>query len=220
MTTTLQRLRPLVLASACAALLAGLPVVAQNAALGEFVATPDGTVAVYHRKSEGSYGAYDGQVRWVKGKREWNGRWLASIASERHGIQLLDPVTHGVVVQMNSSGQPLYSFHPPLSYDWPLAVGKSWTVVSEMTTYQPSGVRSLTVNYKVEALEDVTVPAGTFKAFKVVSTNSFGETEQVWTVPSIGLSSARVIRERSSQHPLGPGRQEGVLLSRTLAPEG
>jgi hypothetical protein len=220
MKTTLQLIRPLVLASACAALLAGMPAGAQTVNPGVFVSSPDGTVTVYQRKSEGSYGVYDGQVRWVKGKREWNGRMLASATSERHGISLMDPVTHGVVVQMNNSGQPAYSFNPPLAYDWPLTVGKTWTTVAEMTTYLPPNMVSLTVNYKVEAWEDVTVPAGTFKAFKIVSTNSFGETEQVWTVPSLGLSSAKVIRERSAQHPLGPGRQEGVLLSRTVPPEG
>lgn len=201
-----------------AAALGLAPVQAQTTDPGVFVSVPEGTLVVYQRKSEGSYGSYEGLVRWEQGRREWNGRTLVSASSERHGASLMDPQTHGTVVQIAPNGQPAYAFNPPLTYDWPLAVGKRWTVVSEMTMYQPPGVSPITVNGQVEAYEDVTVPAGRFKAFKVVSVNSFGETETVWTVPSLGLSSVRTIRERAPTHPMGPGRQEGVLIERTLPP--
>ncbi|MBK9200575.1 hypothetical protein [Candidatus Skiveiella danica] len=37
------------------------------------------------------------------------------------------------------------------------------------------------MNWKVEAWEDVTVvPAGTYKAYKVITTNNFGEVETRW----------------------------------------
>lgn len=213
MRTNETRLHPVVLAAACAVLMAAVPARAQTPNPGVFVSPPEGSVTVYQRKSEGSYGVYNGPVRWVMGRQDWNGRMLVSSVSERHGIALLDPVSHGTVAQLASNGKPMYTFNPPLTYDWPLTVGKSWKVVAEMTTYQPPGVMPITVEYKVEALEDVTVPAGSFKAYKVVSVNSFGETEQVWTVPSIGLRTVKVIRDRAAMHPLGPGHQEGVLVS-------
>ncbi len=214
MRTNETRLHPLVLAAACAVLMAAVPARAQTPNPGVFVNAPEGTVTVYQRKSEGSYGVYDGPVRWVVGRQEWNGRTLIASVSQRHGISLLDPATHGTVANLTSDGRPMYAYNPPLSYDWPLAVGKSWKVVAEMTIYQPPGVMPLVVEYKVDALEDVTVPAGTFKAFKVVSKNSFGETEQVWTVPSLGLSTVKVIRDRPPTHPLGAAHLEGVLVSR------
>lgn len=195
-----------------------LPATAQTDP-GQFVAAPQGTATVYQRKSSGSYGTYEGPVRWVLGQRDWNGRTLTSATSERHGIQLMDPQTHGVVAQLSSAGEPAYTFNPEIRWELPLAVGKTWTSIHEMTQYATARVVPMTVTFTVDAYEDVTVPAGTFKAFKLTSRNSFGEVEQVWTVPSLGLSSVKVIRDRPTTHPLGIGHQEGVLMSRTLPPQ-
>lgn len=185
---------------------------------GRFVSPAEGTVHSYHRTSQGSYGAYDGPVSWTVGRREWNGRTFASFASATHGSQIMDLQTHAVMAQFNPQGQPAYSFNPGVAYEWPLAVGKSWTSVHEMTMYTPPRVVSITFNFKVEALEDVTVPAGTFKAFKVVSTNSFGEVEQVWTAPSLGIATLKRIADRPATHGLGAGHLEAVLTSRSVPP--
>jgi hypothetical protein len=192
-----------------------LPVAAQTDP-GQFVSAPRGTVTVYQRVSTGSYGTYEGPVRWVMGQRDWNGRAVMSATSERHGIQLMDPKNHGLVAQLTSAGAPMYTFNPEIRYEWPLSVGKTWTSVHEMTTFMPPGVLSMTYTVQVDAYEDVTVPAGTFKAFKLTTRNSFGEVEQIWTVPSLGLSTLKVIRDRPATHPLGAGHLEGQLTSRTV----
>jgi len=181
---------------------------------GQFVAPPKGSVFTYHRKSSGSFGAYDGPVTWTVGRRDWNGQPLTSWTSTTHGGQLLDPKTNGVVVQLNLKDQPAFTYSPPIAFDWPLAVGKSWTSVHQMTP----GSNPLTMQYKVEALEDVTVPAGTFKAYKVVSTSSFGDVEQVWTTPAQGIATLKRIADRPASHPLGAGHLEGVLTSRATPP--
>lgn len=182
---------------------------------GQFVSPPEGATFTYQRKSQGSYGNYDGPVTWTVGRRDWNGRALVSFASTTHGTQLLDPLTHSVAVQLNVAGQATYSYDPAIGYPWPLAVGKSWSTVHGMTMYKPPNTASLTYNGKVEALEDVTVPAGTFKAFKLVTSNSFGEVEQVWTAPALGISTVKRISDRPATHPLGAGHLEGVLTSRS-----
>lgn len=182
---------------------------------GRFVSAPAGTQTTYHRKSEGSYGVFDGLVTWTLGRRDWNGRALVSSSSERHGIQLMEPDSHGVVVQLTSAGEPAMSFNPPVTYDWPLAVGKQWRSMHEMTQYAPPAVRPIAFESKVEALETVTVPGGTFSAYKVVTRSSFGEVEQNWVVPSLGLMPVKVVRDRGPNHPLGPGHLEGVMVART-----
>lgn len=56
-------------------------------------------------------------------------------------------------------------FEPPPRVTWPLEVGKSGYSIGRWST--PQGRGSITISWKVEAYEDVTVAAGTFKAFRV-----------------------------------------------------
>ena len=213
--TNRQRLQTLVLALAGAGLVALAPARAQTDP-GNFVSQPDGTVTTYQRTSEGSYGNFSGAVRWTQTRRDWNGRtWVAQDGGPA-GITLHDPARHTLVASLKPAGQPVYSYDPPVGYDWPLAVGKAWTVVYGLTTYARPATISMTMNFKVEALEDVTVPAGTFKAYKVVSTDNLGEVQQVWTTPSLGLATVKRINDRPASHPLGAGHLEGVLVSRVL----
>jgi len=183
---------------------------------GRHVAAPEGTVSTYQRKSEGSYGKFEGAVTWTIGRREWNGRMLVSSSSPTHGAQLFDPQTAGLVVQFAPSGKPAYAFEPPVTHEWPLAAGKSWRSVHGMTTFSPPGTLSATFDVKVEAYEELTVPAGTFMAFKVVVTSSFGEVDQTWTVPAQGGLIVKRIADRPASHPLGAGHLEGVLVARTV----
>ena len=191
------------------------PALAQADA-GRYDAAPLGTVTTYHRKSSGSYGNFDGTVTWTTGREEWSGRMLTSSRSPTHGAQLLDPHSGGLVAQLLPSGKPGYSFDPPVTHQWPLAAGKSWRSVHGMTTFAPPGALSVTFEVKVESHEDVTVPAGIFKAFKVVSASSFGEVERTWNVPALGGLVVKRIADRPASHPLGAGHAEGVLLTRTL----
>lgn len=209
---------PFPLLAAAAALMSGLataPAVAQTGS-GPFVSAPDGTVTVYERKSQGSYGSFEGPVTWTQSRRDWNGRTLVASTSQGFGTQLLDPQTHGVVAQLSNAGEPAYTYDPPVAYRFPLEVGNAWSSTHQMTAHARQAVMPLVMNFKVEAVEDVTVPAGTFKAWKVVSTDSFGETQQVWVVPSLGLPTLKRINDRPASHPLGAGHLEGVLASRVL----
>ena len=77
---------------------------------------------------------------------------------------------------------------------WELAAEPSFAAPVARGVFVTDARRDYTV--KVDAYEDVTVPAGTFKAYKLTTRNSFGEVEQLWTVPSLGLSTLKVIRDR------------------------
>ncbi|MBI2210956.1 MAG: hypothetical protein HYU47_10205 [Deltaproteobacteria bacterium] len=60
----------------------------------------------------------------------------------------------------------LLEFHPSLPLEWPLEVGKKGSRQIEWQTLQ-SGFNRIYVNWEVESYEDVQVPAGSFKAFKI-----------------------------------------------------
>jgi hypothetical protein len=72
---------------------------------------------------------------------------------------------------------------------WPLEVGKNWDYKAEFM----GGETSLTQTAKVVAFEDVTVPAGTFKAYKIVyagtatkkSGYSWNRVDTHWYAPSV-----------------------------------
>ena len=69
--------------------------------------------------------------------------------------------------------RPLMRYDPPLGYDFPLEVGKTWTQDITLTVGGTTKV-PMKANWTVEADEDVTVPAGTFKAWRVSFTDNFG----------------------------------------------
>jgi hypothetical protein len=97
------------------------------------------------------------------------------------GAEILD--------QMGSKQKDRYgTYDPPLLLSpAELALGKKWTSSQEVTF--SSGQRSLvTTESEVQALEDVTVPAGKFKAFRVASRRNMGDlqvAETRWIAPEL-----------------------------------
>ena len=185
----------------------------QQADPGAMVSAPEGTVTTFHRKSSGSYGNFDGQVVWNQRAVQWQGRSVVSVGSPQAGSTYYDPTTHGMLAAFNAAGQQTYAYDPPVGFAFPLAVGKAWSGEHKMTAVARNTVVPLKVNYKVEAYESVTVPAGSFMAYKVVFTDSFGETTQQWVVPSQGIATAKRISTRPASHPLGAGQLQAELLA-------
>ena len=186
---------------------------------GVWVSPPTGTVFTYLRRTTGSYGSGETQLVWTVGaERAWEGRRIWPLASPQAGTQLYDVTTHALVAQLNSAGQPVFSFDPPIALQLPLAVGKAWSTKHTMTVHAQQAKLPYEVAVKVEAFEDVTVPAGTYKAFRVVSTDSFGQVGTRWLLPSQGGLLVKQVIDRSASHPQGAGRLEGQLLA-TTAPK-
>jgi hypothetical protein len=186
---------------------------------GVWVSSPTGTVFTYLRRTTGSYGTGEFQVVWTVGaERTWEGRRVVPNVSPQAGTTLYDAVGDGLVAQLSTAGQPVFSFDPPIALQLPLAVGKTWSSKHTMTLYAQQAKVPVEVAFKVEALEDVAVPAGTYKAFRVVMIDSFGEVDTRWWVPSQGGLLVKRVADRPAKHPQGAGRLEGQLLS-TTAPK-
>jgi hypothetical protein len=177
---------------------------------------PLGTVTTYHRKSSGSLGTYDGPVVWSHTASTWQGRPVMAIGAPQAGTSLHDMEGFGIVALLSPDGQPQASFSPPIDYQWPLVVGKTWTS-NHTVTMLPSG-RTVPrrIDWKVESWGDVTVPAGSFKAYKLVWTNDLGEVETRWVNPAEGLFTIKRHVERPASHPQGAGVLDAEMLSRTL----
>jgi hypothetical protein len=75
---------------------------------------------------------------------------------------------------------------PPEDWQWPLQVGKSWSVTVTWEDDAPARRVVLTTVWAVEAHEDITTPAGTFKAFKVSRREvQSGATREFWYSPVV-----------------------------------
>lgn len=182
----------------------------------KFVSVPYGTQLEYHRKSSGSYGNFDDQVRWDHKPGTWQGQAAMLAVSPQAGAQLYDSKTHGLVAMLGRDGKPAVSYEPPMAYRWPMKVGDSWSSQHKVTFHANGRTVPLTLNYKVEAYDRITVPAGSFNAYLVVSTDSNGEVQRVWIAPADSISVVKRTLDRPATHPQGAGHLEGELLSRKL----
>ena len=68
--------------------------------------------------------------------------------------------------------------------------------------------------FTVEAFEEVTTPAGTFKTFRIRRTSP-DDRYVVWYEPKLGLEVKRDW-ERYATHPLGIGTHQMEMLSYTI----
>lgn len=182
----------------------------------EFVDVQPGTVLEYHRKSSGSYGNFDDRVVWNHRETTWQGQTVMFSESPQAGIQVFERKNKGMVATLTRQEKPVLSYAPPITYRWPMQVGDSWTTDHKITVHATGKVLPLTISYKIEGYESVTVPAGTFNAYKVVMADSNGEVQQVWVAPADSLSAVKRILDRPATHPQGAGHLEGVLMSRKL----
>ena len=102
-------------------------------------------------------------------------------------------------------------YEPPMSQPWPLAVGKSATQDISLAFGQNPAI-PMTATWQVEGVEDVTVPAGTFRAWRVSMVDSFGLRMTNWSVPDAIGMFARRESSRAPGHPQGEGTQTMELV--------
>ncbi len=73
---------------------------------------------------------------------------------------------------------------PPLPwFNWPLEIGKRW--VYQGVLEDQEGKDRLQDTYRVVSMEEVTVPAGTFLAFRIVHEAGSSIVDQYWYAPNV-----------------------------------
>jgi hypothetical protein len=170
----------------------------------------DGSTFVYRVTSTGSFGngTVEMPMRFERGTFE--GREVMRLVMPSN-TSVVEPSTAWIIGIFDPQGRPALRYDPPLGQPWPLAVGKTATQQLKVTT-GPNPPMAMTANWKVEAVEDVTVPAGTFRAWRVVMTDSFGFRQVNWSVPDALGIFARRESMRPPGHPQGEGTQTLELL--------
>ena len=107
--------------------------------------------------------------RWIRNDGIWEVIRVESdhyVFSASTGMEL--HLTKDLALAHYRHGRAELQFAPAPKIDWPLTVGRHGTVTGEQTLYGEPYAADL--YWVVEAYEDVTVPAGTFKAFRIAYT--------------------------------------------------
>jgi hypothetical protein len=98
------------------------------------------------------------------------------------GNTLLISSDYDLVEQRTSDGSTV-RFNPPLRvYQWPLKVGSSWSYMSSIETSQGAKIPTR-VTASVVSYESVTVPAGTFMAFRTILSLNGRQFMENWWAP-------------------------------------
>lgn len=183
------------------------------------VQVPPGTMLAYHRHLSGSFGSGDAQPVWTYTEDEWQGQKVLRATNSLGGGTLHDPDSFAVVAQLDMTGQPSMSYHPPIGIEWPIMQGKAWRM-RHIVRLHPSGREFPYENlWNIEAQETVKVPAGRFETYRVVRNGSDEEQETRWIGRQRGLPLVKRTLLRAPTHSQGTGLQEAELVWYKIPPQ-
>lgn len=177
---------------------------------------PPGTTWVIAERNSGSYGPASRRYTMRSlGEQDWAGQ-KARALTDGDDTFLVVSATGDFIGRARGSTL-IEGYTPPIGYNWPIFVGKSWVRTFRYSDSEHgASFDNVQLWYKVEAYEDVTVPAGTFKTFRVSNETSNSSSKLVsWWSPDLGISVKQVF-ERTSKHYLGAGKRETELLSQDI----
>jgi hypothetical protein len=177
-----------------------------------YQAPPLGSTWVIDRRDTGSYGSSSTKLAAKRGELMWQGK--THVTFENPEITIVAQ-PEGPWVGFFRDGKPTVTYDPPAGYDFPLSVGKTFAKSYRLTNHATQQVSSLVITTHVEAFEDVIVPAGTFKAFRIRSSDTAGNENMVWFSPDLGIFVKQKNR-RTDKHSQGVGTRDIELISQTI----
>ena len=178
-----------------------------------YVVPPLGSTWVLARSDSGSFGTTSSQLTTKRGELTWQGMPVTTMETPGFNTLLNDK---GGVAAFMAGDKPIFSFDPAPGFAYPLEVGKTMTTDHQITVYPSKKIFPMQVTQKVEAYEDVTVPAGTFKAFRISWSESIGNENIYWINPETGIT-VKSIFTRTAKFSAGPGRRENQLFSQNIS---
>lgn len=175
-----------------------------------YVAPPVGSSWTHKVSNSGSFGNAQGaEIRTTMRDVVVDGKpWHRF---ENSGGAVLQDDSAGVFLVLGPGDRPLMRYDPPLSFDFPLEVGKTWTQDLKLTVGNNPPV-PMKAQWKVEAYEELSVPAGKFKAWRVVMSDNFGFKQTTWSLADTVGVYAKRINERSATHPQGGAGTQVIEL--------
>ena len=183
-----------------------------------YVAPPLGSTWTQTYRNTGSFGSATPTVTTQVTERTWEGkRYLAFVGPT--GTILANPVDGAWSTILAPDGSLAVSFDPPAGFEYPLVVGKTWSHSIRQTLHKANKILQNEVKNTVEAYEDVAVPAGTFKAFKIRQqwflNSKLGNDHTIWFAPELGVF-VKHLQRRTVDSSFGPGTQESEIVSQTI----
>lgn len=188
------------------------------ATVERFRAALPGSTATTSQASTGSFGSGTPQVVTTYGEQTRDGAPVLTATSPA-GTMLMRPTDGNRIGFVGPNGQLQWTLDPPVGFRYPLESGKSWTVDTRMTLFPGNRVISVERVWQVHGLEDVKVPAGSFKALRITVSDRMAGT--VWNEDTFWLDPGQELLVRSSlrrqaAHPAGAGTRDTELLSHTI----
>jgi hypothetical protein len=178
-----------------------------------YVAPPLGSTWIFARRNSGSFGSTSAQLLGIRGERVWQGQQVITFETQE-GATLAHPREGSWLGYVNRD-TPVMTWDPPIGYEWPLVVGKTWTKNHRVTIHATNQVIPYQMTMKVEAYEDVATRAGTFKAFRISSSTTLGDENVNWFSPELGIF-VKTINTRTAKNAAGVRRSELELVSQTI----
>ncbi|MEN9314925.1 MAG: hypothetical protein RIS35_1318 [Pseudomonadota bacterium] len=176
---------------------------------------PIGATWTNSRTDTGSYGSGTTQETITFAERTWQGRPVVALEGRQGAIiqQRQDAKWLAIV---SSGGRPLITYDPPLGFDYPIAVGRTWKTKHRVTNYMANRSVDIEATWTVEAYEEITVPAGTFKAFRVRYVDTAGNEDVYWPSPELDMVAVKNSQRRTAASAQGAGTRETVLVSHAI----
>ena len=208
------RITPIFLLLATVAILSTVPVYAQTDApkAERVVWPPPGSTLTMNFKLSGSLGSgmREVTVQWL-GEVDWDGKRVMGLQVGAPGAHNYFDAQRRLLANVRD-GKPIVTFQPyETIYDWALFVGKSWLTEFQEIHHDRNQTLEEKLVYTVEAFEEITIPAGTFKTFRI----RFVTPQQryvVWYEPKLGMEIKRG-HERYAAHPFGVGTHQMEAIS-------
>lgn len=179
-----------------------------------WVGPPLGTTYILARTNTGSFGSGTERSTWTVTERMWEGKQFKAVISPAGGFVL--DADGAWIAMLGPDDKPVFTWDPPIGPNYPLEVGKTWSKSYRAIVHALRQTFPFDSAWKIEAYEDVTLPAGTFKAFKISYSDTLGNESMMWFMPEIGLIGKR-IEKRTTKNPSGPGTRDSEIISYTIA---
>ena len=180
-----------------------------------FAAPPLGSTYTLLLSEAGSFGSGATQITMKIAERMWEGKRMTAYVSPT-GVTLTT-ADGAFAAILGPDDKPILSFEPPIGYEYPLEVGKTWSKSYRVTVHATKQTIPFDATWKVEAYEEsLTVAAGTFKVFKISYSDTLGTETVTWSSPEVGMWIKRV-ETRTAKHASGAGWREIQLTRQDIA---
>lgn len=178
-----------------------------------FVPPKPGTKLVYRSTSD--KGNVSTTTFIVEERSYENRPVLAAATLDKSTVRLYERETGHWFASLDKDGKEVWRTAPALARSkWPLIVGDRWQASWAYYDRKAGTSQSpIMESWVVEGVEEVTVPAGTFTAFRLQSTPMRNLVFQLthWYAPSVG-ANVKEITIRTREHSQGYGRFVAELV--------